>query len=354
MAGTNTHTGPASSSTTSAAQKMIIDNCGLLSSQDDKCLGLDPEEALQLLDSEEGWQPLDIDVLTQTVEADINPHRVVIDCTASHEVADYYERWLSKGIHVICPSKTAGSGPLDRYKRIRSAMDEGSAQWHYESSIGAALPIVNTMRDLLLTGDTVYQVEGCLSGTMACVLRTLSETVPFSAAVREAVSQGYTEIDVRCDLSGQDSAEKLIMVARELGLDLTLDDVEIESLVPQHLANKEYPDLDRKDLSEAVVQDLCDALDGIMHERLMAAMVKDKVLRHVVLLDVATGKAQVAVREVGRDHPLYRLQSDENLMSFKTERYKLAPLVVKGAAAGAELAATGVFADLLRLARSFA
>lgn len=139
-----------------------------------------------------------------------------------------------------------------------------------------------------------------------------------------------------------------------MGLELTLDDVEVESLVPQPLASKEYPDLDRKDLSEAVVQDLCDALDGIMHDRLMAALAQDKVLRHVVLLDVATGKAQVAVREVGRDHPLYRLQSDENLMSFTTERYKRAPLVVKGAAAGAELAATGVFADLLRLARSFA
>ena len=155
-----------------------------------------------------------MEAVTAAVEADVNPHRVIIDCTCSDDVASYYDRWLHAGINVISPNKMLGSGPCARYDAVRASSTAkpfypALAQWHYESSVGAALPMVTTLRDLMLTGDTVQRVEGCLSQTMAYVLRRFSETVPFSQAVGEAVELGLTETDLREDLSSVDTARKV-------------------------------------------------------------------------------------------------------------------------------------------------
>ena len=332
---------------------------------DGTMMGLEASTVLDALDSDVATG-LDMEELTVAMEDDVNPHRVVIDCTSSEEVTEYYERWLRAGISVIGPNKQLGSGPIERYRRVASASRERdlAATWTYESSIGAALPIINTARDLVNTGDVVNRVEGCLSQTMAYVLRRFSAEIPFSTAMREAVELGLAETDLRLDLDGSDTAQKVVTLAREVGLELSMDDVYVESLIPEQISAKAYDESEpgsRQDaasggsmcaLNAELLEDV-KQLDAPMLERLEAALANGKVLRYGIVIDKAAGTGRVEIMEIGNDHPLYRLKADENLVIFHTDRYKSSPLVVKGAAAGPELLASAVFADLLRLSKTF-
>mmetsp|Transcript_2439 Transcript_2439/g.5211 ORF Transcript_2439/g.5211 Transcript_2439/m.5211 type:complete len:469 (-) Transcript_2439:32-1438(-) len=332
---------------------------------------------------------LDMEALTAMLEADVNPHRVVVDCTNDDGIAGFYERWMSSGINgecvqwevmerngmnhhsktqigfslntlsmsisqtspVISPGRRAGAGPLSRYDAIREAQRANSAEWQYESSVGAALPILTTLRDLLQTGDEVQRLRGCVSGTMAYVFRTMDENTPFSEAVRQAMEKDFTENDVREDLSGYDATRKIVVLARELGLNVSMEDVEVESLLPDDIRNKEYEG-DTEAMRAAVIEDL-KALDGPMLERWREARRDDRELRYKFVIDVATGKCSCKLSAVDSKDTLYRLRNNENLVAFETTRYTTSPLIVKGAAAGPELAAAGIFADLLRLGRAF-
>jgi len=301
--------------------------------------------------------PLDLEELTRYLEADVNPSRVVVDSTQSEVVASYYTRWLEAGISIVCPSKAVASGPKDRYDRVSAAARKGGAKWRYESSVGASLPVLGTLKDILLTGDRVRSIRGCLSGTMAYVLRCHNgDQTSFTDAISEAVSNGYTEADVREDLSGEDMARKVVILARELGLDVELDDVSTESLLPEAVASASYANLGgselgaREEASAAVVRDLeASSLNGDMDARLARARLEGKVLRYGFEIDVPSAKCSVKVIEADQTDPLYRLKKNENLVAFSTDRYVTAPLIIKGAAAGAELASAGIFADLLRL-----
>ncbi|EKX32843.1 hypothetical protein GUITHDRAFT_81950 [Guillardia theta CCMP2712] len=324
-----------------SSSKMIIN---------DKLMGLDTSKLPELI--ENGVQT-DLDAFTAAIESDINPHKVVIDCTSSEKVSEYYEKWLKAGIHVITPNKMAGSGDLGRYRRSMEHVKQGSAQWHFESSVGAALPIISTLRDLLQTGDSVKLVEGSLSGTMSYVLRTFSETTPFSEAVRQAVANGFSESDIRTDLSGHDCARKVVILARELGIDMKVEDVEVECLIPKDIMEKKYQGT-REEINNAFggIADL-KKIDSDMLDRLKKALANNNVLRYHTVINTETGRASIKIQETKNDHPLYRLKADENLICFHTSRYKTSPLIVKGSAAGAELTASGVFSDLLRLMRTF-
>lgn len=257
----------------------------------------------------------------------------------------------SEKIPVISPGRRAGAGPLERYDAIREAQRANSVEWQYESSVGAALPIVTTLRDLLQTGDEVKNLRGCVSGTMAYVFRTMDDTTPFSEAVRQAMEQDFTENDIREDLSGYDATRKIVVLARELGLDVLMEDVEVESLIPEDMLNKEYEG-SRDEVRAALIEDL-KSLDGPMLERWKDATSNDCQLRYKFVIDVATGKCSCKLLAVDQTDTLFRLRNNENLVAFETARYTTSPLIVKGAAAGPELAAAGIFADLLRLARAF-
>jgi len=308
------------------------------------------DEVDELLGSDQS-QDLDLDALTAAFEADVNPHRVVIDCTNDEKVSDYYERWMASGVNVVTPGAKAAAGPLERYHAIQKAQRANTVAWQYESSVGSALPILTTLRDLIQTGDDVQLLRGCLSGMMAYVFKHMDEETTFSEAVRLAIDQDFAENDIREDLSGLNAVEKVVILARELGLDVEVGDVEVESLLPEDIQNKEYTGT-KEEVHAAILEDL-KALDGPMLERYKEAAAENKVLRYKFVIDVPNGKCKCSLESVDINDTLYRLRENENLVAFETSRYTTSPLIVKGAAAGPDLSASGMFADLLRLGRAF-
>eukprot|EP00566_Odontella_aurita_P002681 CAMPEP_0113538130 /NCGR_PEP_ID=MMETSP0015_2-20120614/7200_1 /TAXON_ID=2838 /ORGANISM="Odontella" /LENGTH=969 /DNA_ID=CAMNT_0000437681 /DNA_START=30 /DNA_END=2939 /DNA_ORIENTATION=- /assembly_acc=CAM_ASM_000160 len=315
--------------------------------------GLDAEgDAIgALLDDGDDSLEFDLDHLTETMAADVNPLRVVIDCTNSEAAADYYERWLASGVHVISPSRKVAAGPFERYQRVEEAQRDSQVNWQFESSVGSALPILTTLRDLMETGDHVKAIRGSVSGSLAYALSNLSEDTPFSEAFRQAVDKNYAETALLEDLTGLDVARKVVILARQVGLNVNIEDVEVESLVPDSLKGKEYSS-DWNVMKDELLEDI-KVLDADMAERARAAESDGTRLRYKFTIDKETGRCQCKLEAVGNTDPLYRLKSNENLVAFETERYSTSPLIVKGAAAGPDLAAAGIFADLLRLTRTY-
>ncbi len=284
-------------------------------------------------------KPCDLEKLAAHVRSEHLPHAIILDCSASDDVAEHYPAWLGAGIHVITPNKHAGAGPFDRYTAIRAAATSGATRFRYEATVGAGLPIIQTLRDLLDTGDELIAVDGIFSGTLAWLFNRFDGTRPFSELVREAHRLGYTEPDPRDDLSGVDVARKLVILAREAGWTLSLADVSVESLVPADL----------KDATAASFMASLAQLDAPMAQRLMAAKKADRVLRYVAHLD-REGHATVGLVELPRDHAFSNIRLTDNIVQFSTKRYCDNPLVIQGPGAGPEVTAAGVFADLLRIA----
>ena len=226
------------------------------------------------------------------------------------------------------------------YAQLMAARREGGAHYLYEATVGAGLPIIQTLRDLRETGDEIQRVEGILSGTLSYLFNVWDgRSEPFSEVVRDARRKGYTEPDVRDDLSGLDVARKLVILAREIGLGLLLEEVEVESLVPDSLAA----------CTAGEFLDGLDRFDEAMWARLNVARSKDRVLRYVGSLDVVTGRATVGLVELDRRHPFANINLTDNVVRFVTRRYAQNPLVVQGPGAGPAVTAAGVFADLLRV-----
>ena len=284
-------------------------------------------------------EALDLDRFTAHLIGSHLPHLVIVDCSASPLVADRYADWLAAGIHVVTPNKQAGAGPSARYDAIREAAAASGARFRYEATVGAGLPVISTLRDLIDTGDAVLSVEGIFSGTLAWLFNKFDGSVPFSQLVTEARGLGYTEPDPRDDLSGTDVARKLVILGREAGRSLSLDDVEVESLVPAALR-------------QASVEDFMSRLgevDASFADKLAKAKAAGQVLRYVAKLD-AQGKASVGLVELPKEHAFANLRLTDNIVQFTTRRYCDNPLIVQGPGAGPEVTAAGVFADVLRVA----
>lgn len=284
-------------------------------------------------------QPADLDRFAAHVAAEHLPHSIIVDCSASDAVAERYAEWLSRGIHVVTPNKHAGSGPLPRYEAIHRRSLRG--RFRAESTVGAGLPVISTLRDLIDTGDVVLGIEGIFSGTLAWLFNTFDGTRPFSDLVREARRLGYTEPDPRDDLSGVDVARKLVILAREAGWKTSLDAVQVESLVPPAL----------QATTPAQFLEQLAALDEPMRARLDAARARQHVLRYVARLD-GSGLARVGLVELPGSHAFAHIKLTDNVVQFTTARYRSNPLVVQGPGAGPEVTAAGIFADVLRIAAS--
>jgi aspartokinase/homoserine dehydrogenase 1 len=280
----------------------------------------------------------DLTAFIEHVHVDYLPHTVLIDCTASGEVAKHYASWLAAGIHIVTPNKKANSAPLAEYLALHDARRAGGSHYLYEATVGAGLPVIQTLRDLRETGDEITSIEGIFSGTLAYLFNVYDGSVPFSDIVRDAKQRGYTEPDPRDDLSGTDVARKLIILAREMGLTLELSDVRIESLVPAGLETGGIDDFLRR----------LPAHDAAMRARFEAAAARGKVLRYVGRI-TAEGAATVGVVELDRKHAFANIALTDNVVRFATSRYCNNPLIVQGPGAGPEVTAGGIFADLLRL-----
>ena len=287
---------------------------------------------------EAGTEPVDLERFGEHVHSDQYPHTVIIDCSASADVAARYAHWLSQGIHIVTPNKKANSAEYGYYERMREARRAAGSHYLYEATVGAGLPVIQTLRDLRETGDEIRRIEGMFSGTLAYLFNTWDGSQPFSTVVRQAKSLGYTEPDPRDDLSGLDVGRKLIILGREMGLRLEMSDVRIESLVPAALAGCGI---------EEFLERLAE-FDEPMLARLRAAQASDQVLRYVGSVS-ADGAASVGVVELPRSHPFANIALTDNIVRFQTARYDRNPLIVQGPGAGPAVTAAGVFADLLRV-----
>jgi aspartokinase/homoserine dehydrogenase 1 len=283
-------------------------------------------------------EPLDLKKFTAHARADYIPHAVIIDCTASAVVGEHYRAWLGGGIHVVTPNKKANSGPLPYYRALQDAGRSAGTHYLYEATVGAGLPVIQTLRDLRETGDDITRIEGIFSGTLAYLFNVYDGSESFSSIVRAAKLKGYTEPDPRDDLSGMDVARKLIILGREMGLTLELADVEVKGLVPKEL----------EQVSVAEFMERLPEFDAAMSTLLANARKQHQVLRYVGRID-ADGKATVGLTHLDAKHAFANIALTDNVVRFATRRYCDNPLIVQGPGAGPEVTAGGVFADLLRL-----
>jgi len=304
-------------------------------------------EALQKLD----WQqqlvekatPANLEQLGQHVASSSSSCKVIVDCSASDTVPDHYHSWMSSGCHLITPNKKGGAGALPPYQKLRALQRETGRHFMCEATVGAGLPIISTLRSLIETGDKVVRIEGILSGTLSYIFNTFKPGVPFSSVVADAAAKGFTEPDPREDLSGMDVARKVIILARECGLPLELDCLNVHSLVPAALASLTSP----QDFLQQLPQ-----YDGELASQADSAAAAGEVVRYVGRVEVEAGTASVTLARYPQDHPFAQLQGSDNMIAFTTQRYCNTPLIVRGPGAGAEVTAAGVFSDLLRVMQS--
>ncbi len=284
-------------------------------------------------------EPANFKAFVDHVHVDYLPHALIVDCTASSEVARHYRSWLAAGVHVVTPNKKANSASLAEYRALQEARKAAGSHYLYETTVGAGLPVIQTLRDLRETGDEITSIEGIFSGTLAYLFNVYDGTQPFSGIVQDAKQKGYTEPDPRDDLSGMDVARKLIILGREMGLALEMSDVAVESLVPAGL-------------ELGTVEEFMTRLpqhDALMAKRLRAARERGTVLRYVGRVS-ADGKASVGLLEFDTRHAFANIALTDNVVRFATRRYCNNPLIVQGPGAGPEVTAGGAFADILRLA----
>ena len=266
--------------------------------------------------------------------------RIVIDATASADVAEQHAKWLASGIHVVTACKLGQGTSLARWHAIQSARARGGTQYGDAATVGAGLPLLRTLRELQAGGDRIHAIAGVLSGSLAWLFNHYDVLRPFSSFVRAARDAGYTEPDPRDDLSGEDVRRKLLILSRAAGYILEADAVQVDSLVPPALA--------------ALAQDDVDAalplLDAPLRERYAAAYKNGEKLRFIARLQ-AGGLATVGLESLAADHPLAGGAGTDNRVAIWSDRYSEQPLVIQGPGAGAGVTAAALLDDALRIAR---
>jgi aspartokinase/homoserine dehydrogenase 1 len=268
------------------------------------------------------------------------PNCVFVDCTASEEVPRHYAKLLQKNIAVVTPNKRGISSGIDLYHQIISTSQERRTPFLHETCVGAALPVLSTLRDLVRSGDQVYRIEAVLSGTLSFIFNSLDEGRSFSDAVREAKQLGYTEPDPRDDLSGADVARKVLILARNAGLPFEESQVTIHPILPPEAATWSVDEF----------MERLPTLNAHFEAQVHQAREHGKRLFFGALIDCIERRAEIGLRAVPLNHPFCALSGSDNIVAFSTRRYTPNALVVKGPGAGAEVTAAGVFADIIRIA----
>lgn len=300
--------------------------------------------ALQSLDAD-GFDPPTIPQIISYLSA--APGKVVtIDNTSSQAIANSYPDFLKNGISIVTPNKKAFSGSYDLWKNIFSSAASSGAFVYHESSVGAGMPIISTLNEMVLTGDEILRIEGVFSGTMSYLFNSFSPvdggpSGNWSDEVKRAKALGYTEPDPRDDLNGLDVARKLTILGRLAGVPIeSPTSFPVQSLIPK--------ELEAAPSSEDFLQRLSE-FDHRMDTEKTAAAQADRVVRFVGKIDMVSGKASVGLEQFEKSHPIANLQGSDNIISFYTKRYCPLPLTIRGAGAGGEVTAMGVSGDLLKI-----
>jgi aspartokinase/homoserine dehydrogenase 1 len=263
---------------------------------------------------------------------------VFIDCTASSDVALLYKDFLQHNVSVVAANKIAASSAYENYRELKQTARKRGVKYLFETNVGAGLPIINTINDLINSGDKILKIEAVLSGTLNYIFNKISADVPFSQAIRMAQEERYSEPDPRIDLSGKDVIRKLVILAREAGFQLEQEDVISNLFVPEAYF--------KGSLDEFWTR--ISKLDSEFETRRGKLASENKRLRFVAKLE--NGKASVGLQEVDNKHPAYDLEGSNNIILLTTERYNEYPMSIKGYGAGAGVTAAGVFADIMSIA----
>ena len=265
---------------------------------------------------------------------------VFVDVTASSEVVETYPKLLAKSISVIACNKVAASSEYEKYSNLKNTAREFGTNFFFETNVGAGLPVINTLNDLMRSGDKVNRIEAVLSGTLNFVFNNYDGTRMFAEVVRQAQDEGYTEPDPRLDLSGTDVARKILILAREAGYRVEMEDIENTAFLPESCLAGSVDDF----YAEMTLH------EGHFRGLLNDARDKGLILKYIASFD--DGRASVGLQSIGPEHNFANLSGKDNAVLFYTNRYAEQPLVIKGAGAGADVTAAGVFADIIRASRS--
>ncbi|MEJ8761968.1 bifunctional aspartate kinase/homoserine dehydrogenase I [Phocaeicola sp. HCN-40430] len=263
---------------------------------------------------------------------------VFVDCTANASIAGLYKDFLSHNISVVAANKIAASSEYDVYAELKSIARQRGVKFLFETNVGAGLPIINTINDLINSGDKILKIEAVVSGTLNYIFNTISEEVPLSETIRKAKEEGYSEPDPRIDLSGKDVIRKLVILAREAGYKLSQEDVEKHLFIPDSCFEGSLDDFWKN----------VKTLDADFEARRKKLEAEGKRWRFVASLD--NGKGIVSLQEVDSRHPFYNLEGSNNIILLTTERYNEYPMLIQGYGAGASVTAAGVFADIMSIA----
>jgi bifunctional aspartokinase / homoserine dehydrogenase 1 len=263
---------------------------------------------------------------------------VFIDCTANDAVVPYYQSILQSNISITTPNKIANTKDLEFYKNLRQVAHKKNIKFLYSTNVGAGLPIISTIKDMVNSGDTIYKIEGVLSGTLSYLFNSFVEGTKISDIVKTAKEKGYTEPNPLEDLNGLDVARKLLILIREIGIDFELEDIKVESLVPYNVIPAK---------SENSYLKILQSVDKVFEERRKKAEKNNTVLRYVAKYE--NKKATIKIVEVDSTHSFYNLKGVDNIVAITTRNYFEQPLVIRGKGAGAEFTASGIFSDILRI-----
>jgi aspartokinase/homoserine dehydrogenase 1 len=299
--------------------------------------GIDLNNWKELLDTGE---PMNMGTFVHTIQSKNLRNSIFADVTANAEVATYYDQLLQKSISVVACNKIACSSSYNYYKKLKNLATEFNTSFLFETNVGASLPIIGTLNDLLRSGDKVNKIEAVLSGTLNFVFNNYDGTKSFASVVKQAQDEGYTEPDPRLDLSGKDVMRKIMILVRESGEQIEMDDITNNTFMPTECMTGSVADFYKSmEKNEAHFKKIYDA-----------ATKEGSKLKFVAKYE--NGKASVGLQHITPQQDLYHLYGKDNVVLFFTDRYKDQPLVVKGAGAGAEVTASGVFADIIRASRA--